>query len=195
MAQIISMATPETRHKPNILITGSPGTGKSTLAQQVAEKLGFEFIEISKEVRENNLQGEFDEQYNCHVLDEDKLLDHISDRMDSDDGGIVVDYHGCDLFPERWFDVVVVLRCATEKLYDRLQSRGYSEFKIKENVECEIFGTLLEEAKESYKEEIVHELQSETPDQMEENLDRICKWAAAFKNSGGQEPQSDEMDQ
>uniref|UniRef100_A0A1I7T4A7 Adenylate kinase isoenzyme 6 homolog n=1 Tax=Caenorhabditis tropicalis TaxID=1561998 RepID=A0A1I7T4A7_9PELO len=178
----ISMATPETRRKPNILITGSPGTGKSTLGQQVAEKLGFEFIEISKEVRENQLQGEFDEQYNCHVLDEDKLLDHISERMDSDDGGIVVDYHGCDLFPERWFDVVVVLRCSTEKHYDRLQTRGYSDFKIKENVECEIFGTLLEEAKESYKEEIVHELQSETPEQMEENVEKICELAAAFKN-------------
>ncbi|KAF1763754.1 hypothetical protein GCK72_003699 [Caenorhabditis remanei] len=177
------MATPETRRKPNILVTGSPGTGKSTLGQQVAEKLGFEFIEISKEVRENNLQGEFDEQYNCHVLDEDKLLDHISERMDSDDGGIVVDYHGCDLFPERWFDVVVVLRCSTEKLYDRLKSRGYTDFKIKENVECEIFGSLLEEAKESYKEEIVHELQSETPDQMEENIEKICELAAAFKNS------------
>ena len=51
------------------------------------------------------MQGEFDEQYNCHVLDEDKLLDHISERMDSDDGGIVVDYHGCDLFPERYEDI------------------------------------------------------------------------------------------
>lgn len=97
----------------------------------------------------------------------------------------------------RWFDVVVVLRCPTEKLYDRLQSRGYSEFKIKENVECEIFGTLLEEARESYRlvfsylqkfnknyfsEDIVHELQSETTEQMEENLERICELAGEFKN-------------
>ncbi|EGT38247.1 hypothetical protein CAEBREN_17186 [Caenorhabditis brenneri] len=176
------MATPETRRKPNILITGSPGTGKSTLGQQVADRLGFEFIEVSKEVRENNLQGEFDEQYNCHVLDEDKLLDHISERMDSENGGMVVDYHGCDLFPERWFDVVAVLRCSTEKLYDRLQARGYTEFKIKENVECEIFGSLLEEAKESYSEEIVHEMQSETPEQMEENVEKIVELARAFKN-------------
>ncbi|CAI5443412.1 unnamed protein product [Caenorhabditis angaria] len=177
------MATAETRLRPNILITGSPGTGKSTLGQQVAEKLAFDFIEIGKEVRENQLYEEYDEQYKCHVLDEDKLLDHIQDRMDSTSGGAVVDYHGCEFFPERWFDFVFVLRCSTDKLYDRLAQRGYSDFKIKENVECEIFGSLLEEARDSYKPEIVFELQSESPEQMDENLEKICELAAGFKKS------------
>jgi adenylate kinase len=27
-----------------------------------------------------------------------------------EEGGILVDYHGCDFFPERWFDLVVVLQ-------------------------------------------------------------------------------------
>ncbi|KAK6037956.1 hypothetical protein COOONC_24539, partial [Cooperia oncophora] len=43
-------------------------------------------------------------------------------------------------------------------------------FQIKENIECEIFGSLLEEARDSYKEEIIHELQSETVDQMHANM-------------------------
>lgn len=55
-------------------------------------------------------------------------------------------------------------------------SRGYSEKKLTENVECEIFQTILEEAKESYKKEIVHELASNTPDEMETNLDQIERW-------------------
>uniref|UniRef100_A0A1I7XU13 Adenylate kinase isoenzyme 6 homolog n=1 Tax=Heterorhabditis bacteriophora TaxID=37862 RepID=A0A1I7XU13_HETBA len=163
------------RKRPNILITGSPGTGKSTLGQEVAEKMGFDFIEIGKLVRENNLYEEFDHQLNCHVLDEEKLLDHIEDRMNSDTGGVLVDYHGADFFPERWFDLVFVLRCSNTILYDRLAARGYGDFKIKENIECEIFGSLLEEAKDSYKEEIIYELQSETVEQMNTNIEKICQ--------------------
>lgn len=38
-------------------------------------------------------------------------------------GGIVVEYHGCDFFPERWFDAVFVLRTDNTVLYDRLVQR------------------------------------------------------------------------
>ena len=66
-------------------------------------------------------------------------------------------------------------------LYERLQNRNYSEEKIKENVECEIFQTLLEEARESYNIDIVHELDSNTPDDMDKNLDQIIQWIASWK--------------
>ena len=40
------------------------------------------------------------------------MLDHMEERLGGEDGGgHVVDYHSCDLFPERWFDLVVVLTC------------------------------------------------------------------------------------
>ena len=55
-------------------------------------------------------------------------------------------------------------------------SRGYSEKKLTENVECEIFQTILEEARESYRKEIIHELESNTPDEMETNVDQIEQW-------------------
>uniref|UniRef100_A0A915E6B2 Adenylate kinase n=1 Tax=Ditylenchus dipsaci TaxID=166011 RepID=A0A915E6B2_9BILA len=124
------MATSKTRKEPNVLITGTPGTGKSTLAARLAQNLGFEFIDIGKEVKERSLFSEYDEQYKSHVLDEDKLLDFLEDRMNSDDGGVVLDYHSSEFFPQRWFDFVFVLRCEnTEILYDRLASRNYSASK------------------------------------------------------------------
>ncbi|CAJ0960240.1 unnamed protein product, partial [Mesorhabditis belari] len=175
------MATPETRQRPNILITGSPGTGKTTLAAQVAEKLGYDFINVSEEVKNHRLYSEFDEEYQSHVLDEDKLLDHIEDRMNSDHGGVVVEYHGCDFFPERWFDFVIVLRCDNTLLYDRLAARGYPDRKIRENIECEIFGSLTEEARESYPAERIHELVSETVEQMDSNVDQIYQMASGWK--------------
>jgi adenylate kinase len=54
--------------------------------------------------------------------------------------------------------------------------RGYEGRKLRENVECEIFQTILEEAKDSYRDDIVHELPSNTPDDMEFNLSRIQDW-------------------
>ena len=60
--------------------------------------------------------------------------------------------------------------------------RGYSEKKITENVQCEIFQTLLDEAKEAYDEQIVHELPSNSPDNMEENLERILTWITQWRN-------------
>lgn len=71
------MATPETRKRPNILITGVPGTGKTTLAPKVASNLNFEYIDVPNEIKKHNLVGEYDENYKCHILDEDKLLDHL----------------------------------------------------------------------------------------------------------------------
>lgn len=54
--------------------------------------------------------------------------------------------------------------------------RGYSGKKLTDNVECEIMQTILEEARESYKTEIVHELQSDTTEELENNLDQIVAW-------------------
>ncbi|CAJ0576599.1 unnamed protein product, partial [Mesorhabditis spiculigera] len=176
------MATPETRRRPNVLITGSPGTGKTTLASQLAERLGFDLISVGDEVKNHHLYSEYDEEYQSHVLDEEKLLDHIEGRLDSESGGTVVEYHGCDFFPERWFDFVIVLRCDNTLLYDRLAARGYPDRKIRENIECEIFGSLLQEAQESYPEERIHALKSESIEEMNKNLDHISELIAAWKN-------------
>ena len=61
--------------------------------------------------------------------------------------------------------------------------RGYTGKKLSDNIECEIFQTLLDEARESYKPEIVHELQSNTPDEMEQNLENIANWIEQWKAS------------
>ncbi|XP_012638586.1 adenylate kinase isoenzyme 6 isoform X3 [Microcebus murinus] len=116
----------------------------------------------------------YDEEYDCPILDEDRVVDELDNQMT--EGGVIVDYHGCDFFPERWFHVVFVLRTNTNELYKRLETRGYNEKKLKDNIECEIFQVLYEEAAASYKEEIVHELPSNNPQELESNIDQILKW-------------------
>ena len=91
-------------------------------------------------------------------------------------GGIVADYHSCELFPERWFDLIVVLRADTEVLYDRLTERGYNDKKRSENIECEIMRVVIDEAKESYAKEIVQELSNNTIEEMDQNIARVESW-------------------
>jgi adenylate kinase len=50
-----------------------------------------------------------------------QVCDELEDLMEG--GGNLVDYHGCDFFPERWFDRVVVLQSDNSVLYDRLSRR------------------------------------------------------------------------
>ncbi len=98
-------------------------------------------------------------------------------------GGYLIDWHVCDLFPESWIDLVVVLRTDSTKLYDRLKTRQYSEQKLQENMDSEIMEVLLEEARESYDDEVVVELRSDDADDIETNVERVHTWIKDWKEN------------
>lgn len=110
-----------------------------------------------------------------------QLLDSIEDELKL--GGYIVDWHACDLFPQSWIDLVVVLRTNSSNLYDRLQPRHYPEKKLQENIDSEIMEVLLEEARSSYAEEIVVELQSNKVEDIETNVERIEAWVKNWKTN------------
>lgn len=45
--------------------------------------------------------------------------------------------------------------------------------------------TVLEEARSSYAEEVVVELDSETPEDIESNVERIVQWVASWRQQRG----------
>ncbi|XP_028638947.1 adenylate kinase isoenzyme 6 [Grammomys surdaster] len=159
---------------PNILLTGTPGVGKTTLGKELASRSGLKYVNVGDLAREGQLYDGYDEEYGCPILDEDRVVDELEQQMQ--EGGVIVDYHGCDFFPERWFHIVFVLRTDNGILYKRLETRGYNEKKLQDNIQCEIFQVLYEEAIASYKEEIVHQLPSNEPEQLEDNINQISKW-------------------
>ena len=108
-----------------------------------------------------------------------QLLDSVEDEINT--GGYIIDWHACDLFPKSWIDLVVVLRTDSTQLYDRLKTRRYPEKKMQENLDCEIMAVLLEEARSSYDEEIVIELQSNDVDDIEANVERIEEWIKSWR--------------
>ncbi|KAL8633943.1 hypothetical protein Q9189_000188 [Teloschistes chrysophthalmus] len=173
------------RKKPNIIVTGTPGVGKTTLCESLTLSTNLKHLAINGIVKERNFHHGWDEQLKSWIVDEDKLLDAIEDEVKQ--GGHLIDWHACDLFPESWIDLVVVLRSDTATLYDRLKSRNYSERKLQENLDAEIMEVLLNEARDAFDAEMVIELLSNTTGDMEGNASRIELWMQQWKQQHGGE--------
>lgn len=169
------------REYPNIIITGTPGCGKSSHSANLVSQLKepYKHFSISDIAKERKCIESYDERLDTSVVDEDKLLDSL--EPDLEKGGILVDWHCCDIFPERLIDLVVVLRTDNKILFERLNKRGYKENKIQENLDCEIMEVIMQEARESYIPEIVIELNSNTAEEMDDNVDRLIAWAENWK--------------
>lgn len=127
------------RTRPNIVITGTPGTGKTTTAQALVEAspIPLEHINVVELVKQKELHDGFDPEWQSYIVDEDKVSPvlrasnaspHLSQVIDELEplaapGGLVLDWHTCDAFPERWVDLVIVLQCDHTQLWDRLEKR------------------------------------------------------------------------
>jgi adenylate kinase len=129
------------RKKPNIIITGTPGVGKTVHCEKLAESSGLVHLSINRIAKERQCHDGYDEELKSWIIEEEKvrleaprikdrelmavqLLDSIEDEVK--EGGRIIDWHGCDLFPESWIDLVIVLRTNPTLLYDRLTERSVS---------------------------------------------------------------------
>ena len=52
---------------------GTPGTGKSTLGAEVALRSGLNYLNIGDLAKQEDLFEGFDDEYQCPVLDEDRV--------------------------------------------------------------------------------------------------------------------------
>ncbi|KXT04920.1 hypothetical protein AC578_3419 [Pseudocercospora eumusae] len=175
------------RTSPNIIITGTPGVGKTTHCEELAQRTGLHHLSINEVVKKYNI-GETSndpEDPQTKIVDEDRLLDCIEN--DLEEGGQIIDWHACDLFPVSLIDLVCVIRCDNKLLYDRLKARGYGEKKLEENMDCEIMEVLLQEARDAYDEQIVVEMKSESTEDVDSNVERIEKWIEQWRKDNGKE--------
>ncbi|MFW5902900.1 MAG: adenylate kinase family protein [archaeon] len=141
-----------------IIITGCPGTGKTSLAKTIGDQLNLEVIHINQEfIRDNKMDIGFDSGRKSVEVDLEELEKFLEDKK-----GVIESHLLCEFSLEN--SLVIVLRCDTKELRERLKERDYGEKKIKENLEAEIFNYCGEEARLNYEENKVYEIDTTNKD-------------------------------
>lgn len=149
-----------------IALTGTPGTGKSTISDMVDE--GYGIVHINDLIKEKYNTGSDHDRDGALIAD----LDGLSDYVDSLEGNYILEGHVSHLLP---VDAVIVLRASPSSLRERLKSRGWKEGKVRENVEAEALDVILIEAM-SYNDK-VYEINTTnmTPTEVRDAVREIIK--------------------
>lgn len=125
-----------------IAISGTPGTGKTSAGLEL-QRLGKQVIELNDFIREHRLIGKRDAKRDTSEVNIDKLDSALSKSLGK--GDWILSGHLSHLLV---VDLIIVLRCRPSVLRQRLEERGYSEAKVRENMEAEGCDVILIEALE-----------------------------------------------
>jgi len=56
-----------------VLFSGTPGTGKTTLGMELTNQSNLTLLNVGDIAKEEELYDGFDEEYQCPILDEDRV--------------------------------------------------------------------------------------------------------------------------
>lgn len=132
-----------------ILITGTPGVGKTTLSKKIANELNIEHIDISEFIVDHKLAESYDQNLDTNIFDEDSVIHELSKYIENKNS-FIVDTHSPVVAIDINFDFIFHLVCDTGVLWKRLDERKYSTTKIDENIQSEIFNIIGEEISEYF---------------------------------------------
>jgi adenylate kinase len=68
------------RKNPNIVVTGTPGVGKTTHAEQLAQAMGFTHLSVNQIVKDEGFHEGKDEETGSWIVDEDKVRIQLRSR-------------------------------------------------------------------------------------------------------------------
>lgn len=125
-----------------IAITGTPGTGKTGMAGELAKMLGWKLVELNRLAEEHGLYAGYDRQRKCRIVDIGLISKEVG-RLAKKHGNLIIESHYAQDMP---CDVVVVLRANPAELRKRLEAKGWPSRKIEENIEAEIMEVIRSEA-------------------------------------------------
>lgn len=133
-----------------IIITGTPGTGKTVVAKRLAKALGARYISITEIAAKHKLFKGFDRQRRSRIVDTAKARLKVERSLSKGELTILDTHVPEGIVPEKMTRKVVVLRCHPRILEARLRARGWKSSKIRENVLAELLDTCLIASVEHY---------------------------------------------
>lgn len=123
----------------NLLLTGTPGTGKTAVANVLADLTGFTLIGVNEAVGDDYLYVE----EGSKVVELERLSEKIKGSINGDS---IIEGHLAHLLEIK--GIVIVLRTNPTELRKRLEKKGFSKEKIEENLEAEALDLILIESLE-----------------------------------------------
>jgi adenylate kinase len=130
-----------------ILITGTPAVGKTTISRLLARKLDALHIDLGELVKQENLTLGIDEERGTLIADVDKLTERVQEILEKTEKDAIIDGHyATDIIRQENVNYVFVLRRSPDELQKTMETRGFKQQKIRENLEAEILDVCLSDA-------------------------------------------------
>jgi len=137
-----------------IAITGTPGTGKTSISK-VLQESNYEIVDLNKVACEEDFLIGKDEKRDSSIVDIKKFDDFVKKNY-SGSNIVFIEGHLSHLLKN--VDKVIVLRCHPDQLRKNLSKKGWKEDKIKENLEAEILDIILCETVDIHSKKNIFEI-------------------------------------
>lgn len=123
-----------------IIITGTPGVGKTRLARVLSRRMRWAFLDLGTLVKSEKLYSRFDRKDRSYVMDEHRVHQRLTRLFaEGADQGLIVEAHTLGSYlPMRPEMRAIVVRLDPTILARRLKARNWPRRKIWENVEAEL---------------------------------------------------------
>ena len=127
------------------VITGNPGVGKHTIANELSKNSDLPILDINKIAQESGL---FEKNEETNDVDVGKLAKIIENKITSP--VLIVGHLAPYVLNPTKVKRVIVLRKNPYDLLPVYEKRGYSSEKIKDNIGSEILGVILYDTLEKF---------------------------------------------
>jgi adenylate kinase len=132
------------RFKRVIVVTGTPGVGKTVVSSLLASKLDALHINLGELVKRERLWSDVDKTRGTLIADMPKLSRRVQEIIKSFERDFVLDGHyAVDVVPAKSIHIVFVLRREPDELRRLMRKRGFRGKKLKENLAAEVLDVCL----------------------------------------------------